>query len=124
MGPLLVYDADCGPCTRFRDAVGLLDPKREIRFVPLDEAEERGVLAGVPPGLRRRSFHLITPRGEVLSGANALPELARLLPCGPLTSRALGSCGPVSRTASFAYLALSRLHDNGGCAAGRNGPPP
>ncbi len=116
MGYTLAYDSDCGPCSRFRRAVGFLDPAHKIRFASLAEAEEAGALAAIPSGARRRSFHIISDGGIGLSGAEALPTLASLLPGGAVTSRAMRSSRVVYGAAAFAYGALSRLHDAGACS--------
>ncbi len=115
MGYTLAYDSDCGPCSRFRWAVGFLDPAHKMRYVSLAEAEEAGALAAIPRGARRRSFHLISDDGSGLSAAEALPTLASLLPGGAFTSRAMRSSRVVYGAAAFAYGALSRLHDSGAC---------
>lgn len=118
----MVYDADCGPCRRFKRAVELLDRCHRFAFVSLRDADANGNLNAVPPRLRYRSFHLISPDGEVLSGANALPALASMLPSGRVVSKAILSTPGGLKAAGFAYGVLSRLHDSGSCkrAAGRD----
>ena len=111
----LAYDSDCGPCTAFRRAVGFMDPRHRIRFVGLTEAEGAGMLDGIPPGNRFRSFHMVSDEGVCASGADALPALASQLPGGALISRAMKSSGAVRGAAGFAYSALARLHDAGSC---------
>lgn len=115
MSSSVVYDSGCGPCTAFRRAVGFLDPEKSIRFLGISDAERSGLLSSVPHELRWRSFHVVSPTGEVRSGADALSAVAGLLPGGGLASRALASVPPVSRSVAFAYLALSRLHGRGSC---------
>ena len=126
-GPLgmryvLVYDADCGPCTRFRKAVEFLDTKGRMGYMGLAEADRAGVLDSVSPGRRRRSFHLASPSGTVWSAADALAPLCALLPGGRPLSAALAMCPPVSSMASFVYGAFSRLHDAGSCGYRPGGP--
>ena len=116
---ILVYDSDCGPCSRFRDAVGFLDPRHRMGYLGLDEAEGLGLLSTVPPARRRRSFHLVSDEGGVASGSAALARLASQLPGGSLTSLAVGANPALSRAAGFVYAALSRLHDAGSCSASR-----
>ncbi|MDG7019623.1 MAG: DUF393 domain-containing protein [Nitrososphaerota archaeon] len=111
----LAYDSDCGPCTAFRRAVGFMDPRHRVRFVGLAEAEGAGVLDGIPPGSRRRSFHMISDEGVCASGADALPALASQLPGGALISRAMRSSRAVRGVAGFAYDTLARLHAAGSC---------
>lgn len=112
----LVYDSDCGPCRRFKDAVAFLDGRRRMEYVGLHAAERRGLLERVGPPLRRRSFHLIGPDGKALSGAEALPKLIALLPGGRPVALALKRCPPASRSATLAYSVFSRLHDSGACS--------
>ena len=111
---LLVYDDGCGPCTRFRNAVGFLDVRRRLDYVGLDEAGRSGVLDSVPVPSRHRSFHLVSPGGRVWSGASALPPLAGLVPGGGAVSEVM-KVPPVFAAASFVYSVLSRLHDSGYC---------
>jgi predicted DCC family thiol-disulfide oxidoreductase YuxK len=112
---LLAYDAGCGPCSRFKALVDLLDARGVIGFASLRDAEEAGALKGVSPSLRYRSFHLISPGGDALSGADALLPLVKLLPGGRAVSRFLEAVPGSRRAISFGYSALSRLHDTGAC---------
>jgi predicted DCC family thiol-disulfide oxidoreductase YuxK len=113
---VLLYDADCGPCTRFKNSVKFLDASRRIESIPLTEGDRKGLLERVPPSLRHRSFHLVSPDGAVLSGAKALPQLLALLPAGRIASRLIvGAPGGVS-TMAFVYTVFSRLHSTGSCS--------
>lgn len=116
MKHIVVYDAGCGPCTRFRRIVGLLDVKRRLDFESLLDADGRGHLDSVQQSLRHRSFHLISPDGGVASGARALPDLLALLPaCWP-ASGAIRSSDLVFHGVEFVYSVFSRLHDSGSCS--------
>ena len=112
---ILAYDADCGPCARFKQAVDFLDTRRRLEFMGLAEADSARVLDGVPPSRRHRSFHLVVPDGEVLSGAEAIPALVSLMPGGRLFSRLLVSVPKGPRAVGFVYGVFSRLHDDGSC---------
>ncbi len=112
----LVYDSDCGPCTRFSRAVLLLDGGRRVSRMGLAEADESGILASVPPPRRHRSFHLAAPDGEVWSGPAALPTLVGLLPGGWLPSEIMARNGLAYKLGSFVYSVFSRLHDAGSCS--------
>jgi predicted DCC family thiol-disulfide oxidoreductase YuxK len=125
MSYVLLYDADCGPCTRFRKAIEFFDSHRHIRYLSLIEGDERGFLAEVPINLRHRSFHLISPDGAVLSGADALPTLIGLLPTGRLASRFIVRAPGGLTTMAFVYSVFSRLHGTGSCSyspSNRTGP--
>ena len=111
----LVYDTGCGPCTTFKDAVALLDAGRRMRYVGLRDADRLGFLDPVDPARRHRSFHLVSPEGEVWSGADALPRLLALLPGGRPVSWAISNSPPLSSATRFVYAVFSRLHDSGAC---------
>lgn len=112
---VVAYDAKCGPCTSFKRALGFLDPKRRIAFIPLAVAVQNGSLKQVPPSRRLSSFHAILPDGTVMSGASALPDLLSLLPLGPLFSNYVRSAPGGTRALGWAYATLSRLHGSGSC---------
>src|SRR5436190_2529079 len=82
--PLTVlYDADCGFC-RWTLAL-LLGFDSELRLLPepiMSETGER-LLAGLPMDQRLRSAHAVTPDGEVSSGGDAVPVIARALTGAP-----------------------------------------
>lgn len=121
---VLAYDADCGPCTQFKRLVGFLDVRRQIDSIPLIQADSEGLLASVPVSLRHRSFHLVAPDGNVLSGATAIPTLVGLLPGGRFASRVMTSAPGGIRTVGFVYAVLSRLHDAGSCSYKPGSGPP
>ena len=112
---VLAYDADCGPCTRFRRAVGFLDTYGRMDYMSLNDAEVEGLLDNIPIPMSHRSFHLVSPEGGALSGAEALPELVRLLPSGTLMSKMMTKAPGGMRAIAFAYGVASRLHDVGSC---------
>jgi predicted DCC family thiol-disulfide oxidoreductase YuxK len=115
---LLAYDADCGPCSRFKAIVDFFDARGVIEFTSLKQAEEAGALGTIDSSLRYRSFHLVMSGQGVLSGADALLPLVKLLlPGGGVVSRALAATPGFGRALSFGYAALSRLHDVGACSA-------
>jgi predicted DCC family thiol-disulfide oxidoreductase YuxK len=113
---LLAYDAACGPCSRFKAVVDFLDARELIEFVSLRQADEAGELDGVAPSLRNDSFHLVSPGGPVLSGADALlPLVGLLLTGGEAISRVLEAIPGAGRAISFGYSTVSRLHHAGAC---------
>ena len=77
-GPTLIYDGECELC---RQAVALLtrwDREHALRFVPFqDEAAGR---FGIPLPALAAAMHLVLPDGSTFAGADATPELLRLLP--------------------------------------------
>jgi predicted DCC family thiol-disulfide oxidoreductase YuxK len=83
---VLAYDADCGPCTKFANVVDSLDKSEKLDFISLTLADQKGLLDMIAPSLRYRSFHLISPNGEVKSGSEALLKLIAILPGGKIIS--------------------------------------
>jgi len=113
---ILAYDADCGPCTRFRRIVEILDKYERIDFISLTKADEEGLLDNIPAPQRYKSFHLIFPKGDAKSGSEALLELIAILPGGKIISPII-NCFPGGKKAvQFIYKRFSILHDRGSCS--------
>lgn len=112
---VLVYDADCGPCTRFKDAISFLNRRKRIDFIPLIEADRNGLLNQIPQSLRFKSFHLISPAGEIRSGEDAVIDLIKLLPVGNTISKIIVSAPFGIQMIKFIYSKLSRLYDSSSC---------
>ena len=83
---ILAYDANCGPCTKFKRIVDILDKYEKIDFISLTKADQEGLLDKIPVHQRYKSFHLIFPKGEPKSGSEALLELIVILPGGKIIS--------------------------------------
>jgi predicted DCC family thiol-disulfide oxidoreductase YuxK len=112
---LLAYDADCGPCTRFKQVVQFLDSYGKFDFESLIEADEEGFLDAISKSMRHSSFHIVSPNGIVLSGAQAIPTLIEQLPFGRPISRFVTSVPAGVKAIEFIYGVFSRLHDAGSC---------
>ena len=117
---ILAYDADCGPCTRFRRVVDFLDKYERIDFISLAKADEKGLLCTIPLGERYKSFHLIRPDGKVRSGAEGVLELIRILPGSKIVSPIISYFPGGKQIVRFIYHKLSRQHDRGSCAISNN----
>jgi predicted DCC family thiol-disulfide oxidoreductase YuxK len=117
---ILAYDADCGPCTRFRNLVDILDKYENIDFMPLTEADQKGLLDVIPAPLRYESFHLIFPNGEAKSGSEALLELIVILPGGKMISSTINYLPGGKHIVRSMYQRFSRLHDTGSCRINNN----
>jgi predicted DCC family thiol-disulfide oxidoreductase YuxK len=114
---ILAYDADCGPCTRFRHAVDIFDIYQKIDFISLIEADQKGLLDRIPPSMRYKSFHLIFPnREEVKSGSDALIKLIAILPGGSLIFPIINHFPGGKQIVHFIYTRFSRLHDGASCS--------
>ena len=81
---ILAYDANCGPCTKFKCIVDILDKYERIDFISLIKADQEGLLDKVPVHQRYKSFHLIFTKGDTKSGSEALLELIVILPGGKI----------------------------------------
>ena len=77
----LIYDANCGSCTRFAKLVGRLDLRNRIHFVSMYDKETESRLRPKLGAAYDQSFHLeLAPGGRIVSGEGALEDLAKLLP--------------------------------------------
>ncbi len=77
--PALFYDGECGFC---RDAVAVLsrwDREGRIELIPFQDAARVAKFGLALPALAA-AMHLVLPDGRVVAGADAVPELGRLLP--------------------------------------------
>jgi predicted DCC family thiol-disulfide oxidoreductase YuxK len=79
--PLFVlYDADCGLCSRTAQALRLLDARRRLRVIPLQTAEaELGALAPPADAMRAR-LHAGVPGNGWSTGGEATLRIARAIP--------------------------------------------
>jgi predicted DCC family thiol-disulfide oxidoreductase YuxK len=112
---ILAYDADCGPCTRFRRIVDILDKYEKIDFISLTKADQEGLLDKIPIHQRYKSFHLIFPKNETKSGSEAVLELISILPGGKIISPMINKLPGGKKTMRFIYKRFSRMHDRGSC---------
>jgi predicted DCC family thiol-disulfide oxidoreductase YuxK len=119
---ILAYDADCGPCTRFRHAVDILDKYEKIDFISLTKADQKGLLDKVPTSMRYKSFHLIFPNSQgVKSGSDALIKLVAILPGGRVISPIINYFPGAKQIVHFIYTKFSKLHDRGSCSINDDG---
>jgi predicted DCC family thiol-disulfide oxidoreductase YuxK len=112
---LLAYDADCGPCIRFKRLVDFLDAYHRIDFVSLTDANEHGLLNRIPESLKFESFHLISTNGDIQSGSDALLDLIGLFPLGSAISKIIIFLPGGKQTIKFLYDTFSRLHNASSC---------
>ena len=77
--PTLIYDGECGLCQRAVELLRRWDREHRLRYIPFqDEDAVRGFGLALPA--LAAAMHLILPDGRVFAGADAVPELGRLLP--------------------------------------------
>jgi predicted DCC family thiol-disulfide oxidoreductase YuxK len=113
---ILPDDANCGPCTKFKRIVEILDKYEKIDFISLTKADQEGLLDKFPAHQRYKSFHLIFPKGDAKSGSEALLELIAILPGGKIISPIINYFPGGKEAVGFIYKRFSRLHDRGSCS--------
>ncbi len=106
--PTLIYDGECGIC---QQAVALLrrwDREQVLHFVPFQDAVAVARFGIALPALAA-AMHLVLPNGRVYPGADAIPELLRLLPGKRWLAPAFGIPGvlPLARR-MYARIAMRR----------------
>ena len=78
-GPTVIYDGECGICQQSADLLKRWDREHVLRYVPFqDEATVARFRIALPA--LAAAMHLVFPDGRVFAGADAVPELLRLLP--------------------------------------------
>lgn len=94
---VVLYDADCGFCTRA--ALALVRRSRGgLRAVPIRSAEGDALLGDLPDARRDGSWHLVTADGRRWSaGAAVAPALRRLPGLAWLAPLVEALPGPVER---------------------------
>ncbi|HEU4804075.1 MAG TPA: DUF393 domain-containing protein [Solirubrobacterales bacterium] len=103
----LLYDGDCGFCRLSVRTLLRLDRDERLRPVAIQSDEGERLLGEVPAELRLASFHLVTPGGTVISGADAAPILARLIPGGDVPARAMRRF-PGATEAGYTFISRHR----------------
>jgi acetyl esterase len=104
----LIYDGECGFCRETVAIVSRWDRERRLTLIPFqDEARVRAF--GIPLPALAAAMHLVLPDGRILAGADAAPDLLRLLPGKQWLARlfALPGVLPVARRA-YAWIARRR----------------
>jgi|SRR5205807_5033975 len=98
----LIYDGECGLCRSIATRLTRWDREHRITLVPF---QQTGVVERFGIGLPALAgaMHLVLPGGRVFAGADAVPEILRLLP-GPKRWLRLAFAMPgVSPAARRAY---------------------
>jgi acetyl esterase len=78
-GPTVIYDGECGFCRQSVELLRRWDREHVLRFVPFQDAAAVARFRIALPELAA-ALHLVFPDGRVYAGADAAPELLRLLP--------------------------------------------
>ncbi len=77
--PTLIYDGECGICRAFVARLSAWDREHRIALVPFQD-EAAVARFGIGLTALAAAMHLVLPDGGVSAGADAVPELLRLLP--------------------------------------------
>jgi predicted DCC family thiol-disulfide oxidoreductase YuxK len=77
--PTVIYDGECGFCRQSVELLQRWDREHVLRFVPFQDAAAVARFGIALPALAA-ALHLVFPDGRVYAGADAAPELLRLLP--------------------------------------------
>ena len=77
----LIYDGECGLCRRWVELVRRWDREHRITLVPF---QDQAAVARfrIPLPALAAAMHLVLPDRRVFAGADAVPEILRLLPGG------------------------------------------
>ena len=75
----LIYDGECGLCLRSVQRLRAWDREQRLAYVAFQDAPAVQRFGIGLPALAA-AMHLVLPDGRVFSGADAVPELGRLLP--------------------------------------------
>ena len=75
----LIYDGECGFCRQAVALVSKWDRERRVTLIPFQE-QARVAAFRIPLPALAAAMHLVLPDGRVRAGADAAPDLLRLLP--------------------------------------------
>ncbi|MBI2077893.1 MAG: DUF393 domain-containing protein [Euryarchaeota archaeon] len=104
----VLYDQDCGVCTRTARAISRLDARRKrLRLVPFDAAQREGLARSLAPEEFLRSFHAVSG-DRVVSGAEAIPVVLERLPFGSVPARLIRRSGALQRMVARGYGWVSK----------------
>ena len=77
--PTLIYDGECGICRQAVERLRRWDREHTLQYVPFQDDAAVSRFGIALPALAA-AMHLILPDGRVYAGADAAPELLRMLP--------------------------------------------
>lgn len=77
--PTVIYDGECGICRQSVELLRRWDREHLLRYVPFQD-EAAVARFGIALPALAAAIHLVLPDGRVYAGADAAPELLRLLP--------------------------------------------
>jgi predicted DCC family thiol-disulfide oxidoreductase YuxK len=77
--PTLIYDGECGICRRSVTKLRAWDRNGRLAYVPFQDRDAVARFGIALPALAA-AMHLVLPDGRVFAGADAAPEILKLLP--------------------------------------------
>jgi predicted DCC family thiol-disulfide oxidoreductase YuxK len=77
-GPTLIFDGECGMCRSAVARVRAWDRHSRLSYLPFQDPSV-GRFGIALPALAA-AMHLVLPGGRVFAGADAVPELGKILP--------------------------------------------
>lgn len=77
--PTLIYDGECGMCRQAVERLQRWDREHRLRYLPFQD-ESAVARFGIALPALAAAMHLVFPDGRVFAGADAVPELGKLLP--------------------------------------------
>jgi len=116
----LLYDSNCGPCTKFKDIVIRLDMTHRLIPIPLqsDLAYEL-VRSQESRAELMQAFHIVYARARptlnaeqqetVFSAGDALIQLIRLLPLGSMLYWVITHFRPLRRLIRWTYTRIAQF---------------
>ena len=113
----LVYDAACSICERMKTVLLQWDRFHRIVPVSLGNPEAQELLAPLPHEQRTSTFHVVSPRGRIVSGDAAIPELLRLVPGGTLVAWCLTTLPGHRLLLQWCYRWVANRHEEHGGAS-------
>jgi predicted DCC family thiol-disulfide oxidoreductase YuxK len=113
--PVFLYDSMCKLCTRFKNVVSFLDLDKRIWFMPIKEAEAKGLLDSLSVGERYMSSHFII-NGKIFSKGDSIVELTRYLRLGKLLAPLIFSTPSGIGLIRQAYSFFQKLHQTSSCS--------
>lgn len=103
----VLFDQDCGICSKVAHMLGTLDRKGRLELVPFREARKRGLANELTDEEFEGSFHAIS-EGKTLSGPEAIPAVLERLPLGSIPARAIRRAPPLRFLVDRAYYLVAR----------------
>ena len=103
---LVLYDADCGVCTRTAGWLRRLDRRGRLELVPL-QAVGTAAADAPPDATLREALHVRAADGRWSSGGAAMLEILARLPAGTPIAR-FGRLPLVCRGVDAAYRVVAR----------------